>query len=76
VAGDWRKFHNEELYDIFLIKYYSNHGRLCSASGEKKYACTVLVEITKRRRELGRHRSRWYDNVNIDFKEIGCNGVE
>jgi hypothetical protein len=23
VAGEWRKLHNEELYDVFIIKSYS-----------------------------------------------------
>jgi hypothetical protein len=27
------------------------------------------------KRQLGRFRPRWEDNIKTDFKEIGCDGV-
>ena len=28
------------------------------------------------KRKLGRPRRRWENNINIDLKEIGCEGVD
>jgi hypothetical protein len=28
------------------------------------------------KRPLGRPRSRWADNINVDLREIGCNDVD
>jgi hypothetical protein len=30
----------------------------------------------ERERQLGRPRRRWVDNIEIDLKEIGCNGMD
>jgi hypothetical protein len=36
----------------------------------RRGACIVLVEKPDRRRPLGRPRRRW-ENINMDFREVG-----
>jgi hypothetical protein len=42
--------------------------------GEEKKACKVLVGKTEGKRELGRPRSRWEDEIKMDLREIGWGG--
>ena len=44
--------------------------------GENRSACWVLVVKTERKRPLMRHRRRWEDNVRMDLKDIGWEGVK
>ena len=39
--------------------------------GERRVAYRVLVGKPEGRRPLGRTRSRWEDNIKIDFQELG-----
>jgi hypothetical protein len=39
--------------------------------GEKRNAYRILVEKPEGKRALGRHRSTWEDNINMDLREIG-----
>jgi hypothetical protein len=39
--------------------------------GEKRNAYRILVE-----KPLGRPRRRWEDNIRMDLREIGWDGVE
>jgi hypothetical protein len=39
----------------------------CSTNGEKRNACRILV---------GRPRRRWVDNIKMDLREIGWDGVD
>jgi hypothetical protein len=43
---------------------------------EKRNAYRMLVGKPEGKRPLGRPRRRWVDNINIDLKEIGWNGVD
>jgi hypothetical protein len=43
--------------------------------GERRGVYRVLVGRPKKKRPLGRPRCRWEDNIKIDFKEIGIDGV-
>ena len=77
-AGDWRKLHNEELRDVFLIKYYledqmkgDEMGRACGtcvgeAHAEFWWGYRRKGIVDSRRRE---------DNIKMDFKELGWDGV-
>jgi hypothetical protein len=51
-------------------------GRACSTNGVKKNAYRILVGKPERRRPLGRPRRRWVDNIEIDLREIGWDGVD
>jgi hypothetical protein len=43
--------------------------------GEKN-ACRILVGKAEGKRPLGRPRHRWVDNIKMDFREIGWDGVD
>ena len=45
-------------------------GRICSTYGEIQ-KCIVLVGKLEGKRPLGRPRSRWEDNIKMDFREVG-----
>jgi hypothetical protein len=46
-------------------------GGTCSTKEEKKNAYKILLGKPEGKRPLGRPRSRWVDNIKIDFREIG-----
>jgi hypothetical protein len=83
VTGDWRKLHNEELHNFYsspniirMIK--SRRMRLAehvARMREKRNAYGILVRKPEGKRPLGRPRRRWVDNINIDFREIGWDGM-
>ena len=31
---------------------------------------------SEEKRPLGRHRSRWEDNIKMDLQEVGCEGMD
>jgi hypothetical protein len=43
--------------------------------GEKRSAYRILVRKPEGKRPLGRRRRRWVDNIKIDLREIGWDGV-
>jgi hypothetical protein len=43
--------------------------------GEWRGVYRVLVVRPKGKRPLGRPRHRWEDNIKMDLREIGVNGV-
>jgi hypothetical protein len=43
--------------------------------GEKRNAYRILVGKPEGKGPLGRPRRRWVDNIKIDFREIGWDGV-
>jgi hypothetical protein len=43
---------------------------------EKKTAYRILVGKPEREKPLGSPRRRWVDNVKIDLREIGWDGVD
>jgi hypothetical protein len=79
VTGEWRKFHNEELHNLYsspnIIRMIKSRrmrwaGHVARV-GEKRNAYRILVGKPEERRPLGRPRRRWVDNIKIDLREIG-----
>jgi len=40
--------------------------------GEERGVYRVLLGKQDRRRQLGRPRRRWVDNIMMDLQEVGC----
>jgi hypothetical protein len=81
VTGEWRKFHNEELHNLYsfpnigLIMQIKSR-RMSWAGhvarvGEERKAYKVLVGKLEGKRPLGRPRRRWEDGIRMDLREIG-----
>jgi hypothetical protein len=79
VTGEWRKLHNEELNDLYILpnivrvvksrqmRWAGNVARM----GEDRGVHRVLVGKTEGQRPLGRPRHRWEDNIKMDLQEVG-----
>ena len=84
VTGEWRKLHNEELYDLYcspnifrVIKSrrmgWAGH---VTRMGERRGVYRVLVRKPEKKRPLGRPSLRWEDNIEMDFQEVGFGGMD
>jgi hypothetical protein len=51
-------------------------GGACRTNGEKRNAYRILVREPEGKRPLERQRRRWMDNIKIDLREIGRDGME
>jgi hypothetical protein len=51
-------------------------GRACSTNGAKKNAYRILMGKPEGKRPLGRPRRRWVNNIKIDLREIGWDGMD
>jgi hypothetical protein len=51
-------------------------GRACSINGEKRNAYRLLVEYPEKKRPLERPRRRWVDNIKMDLRETGWDGMD
>jgi hypothetical protein len=51
-------------------------GRACSTNGGKRNAYRIVVGRTEGKRPLGKPRHRWEDNIKMDLREIGSDGVD
>jgi hypothetical protein len=83
-TGGWRKLHNEELklYSspsiIRIIKSRRMRwaGHVRTRMGGKRNAYRILMGKPEGKRPLGRPKRRWVDNIKMDLREIGWNGVD
>jgi hypothetical protein len=84
VMGGWRKLHNEELHNLYaspniirMIKSrrmrWAGH---VARMGEKRDGYRILVGKPEGKKPLGRPRPRWMDNIKIDLREIGWEGMD
>jgi hypothetical protein len=44
--------------------------------GEGRGMYRVHVGKPEKKRQLGRHRRRWEDNIKINFQEVGCGSMD
>jgi hypothetical protein len=44
--------------------------------GKKRNAYRILVGNPEGKRPLGRPRRRWVDNIKMDLREIGLDGMD
>ena len=80
VTGEWRRLHNEELYELYcstnIVRVIKSR-RMRSAGhvarmGEERGVYRVLVGKPEGRKPLGRPRHRWMDNIRMVLQEVGC----
>jgi hypothetical protein len=84
VMGDWRKLHNEELHNLYsspnIIRMIKSRrmrwAGLVARMWEKRNAYRILVGKPQGKRPLGRPRCRWVNNIKIDLREIGWDGID
>jgi hypothetical protein len=50
-------------------------GRDVARMGEQRNAYRILVGKPEGKRPLGRPRRRWVDNIKMDLREIGWEGM-
>jgi hypothetical protein len=83
VTGDWRKLHNEELHNLYsspnIIRMIKSRrmkwARHVARMGETRNACRVFVGKPNEKRPIGRPRRRWVDNIKMDLRDIGWDGM-
>jgi hypothetical protein len=44
--------------------------------GANRNACRILLGKPEGKRPLGRPRRRWVENIKMDLREIGWDGIE
>jgi hypothetical protein len=84
VTGDWRKLHNKELHKLYsspnIIRMIKSRrmkwAEQVARMREKRNAYRILVGKPEGKRPLGRPRRRWMDNIKIDLREIGWDGMD
>jgi hypothetical protein len=78
-----QKLHNDELYSLYSspnIVTVITSRRIrwdvhVAGMGEGRGVYTVLVGTPEGKRPLVRPRRRWDDNIKMDLREIGIDGV-
>jgi hypothetical protein len=81
--GSWRKLHNDELHSLYsspsIVRVIKSRrmrwARHVACMGERRDVYRVLVGRPEGKRPLGRPRRRWEDNIKMDRREIGIDGV-
>jgi hypothetical protein len=84
VTGGWRKLHNEELHNLYsspnIIRMIKSRMMLwaghVACMREMKNVYKISVGQPEGRRPLKRPRLIWEDNIKMDLREIGLEGVD
>jgi hypothetical protein len=79
VAGEWRKLHNEELNELYslpsIVRVVKSRrmrwaGHVARA-GEERGVHRVMVGKPEGKRQLGRPRRGWEDNIKMGLQDVG-----
>jgi hypothetical protein len=84
MTGEWRKLHNEELYNLYssqnIIRVIKSRGMRwtehVTLMREKWNAYRIFVGKPEGKRPLGSPRRRWVDNIQMDLRKIGWDGLD
>jgi hypothetical protein len=84
VTGGWTKLRNEELHKLnsslsIIIMIKARRMRWAGYVARmmaKRRAYMLLVGKPEEKRPLRRPRRRWVDNIRIDLREIGWDGMD
>ena len=83
VIGVWKKLRNE-LNDLYFspniirviksrkMRWAGHVARM----GEGKGLYKFMVRKPEGKRQFGRPRHRWEDNIKMDLQEVGCGGMD
>jgi hypothetical protein len=83
-AEGWRRLHNEGLHNLYaslnIIRVIKSRrvrwaGHV-DGMREMKNTYNTLVGKQEGKRPLGRTRHRWEDNIRMDLREVGWEGVD
>jgi hypothetical protein len=81
--GSWRKLHNDELHSLYsslnIVRVIKSRSMRWAGHvarmGEGRGVYRVLVERSEGKRPLGRPRRRWEDNIKMNPRETGIDGL-
>jgi hypothetical protein len=84
VTGGWRKLHTEELHNLYsspiiIRMIMSRRMRLAGhvgRMGAKRNAYRILLGKPEGKTPLGRPKCKWVDNIKMDLREVGWDGVD
>jgi hypothetical protein len=84
VTGGCKKLHNEELHNLYsspsIIRMIKSRRMMWAGHvarmGEKRNGYRILVGKPEGKRPLGRPRRKWVDNIEMDLREIGWDGMD
>ena len=84
VRREWRKLPDEELNELYsspnIVRVIKSRRMIwaehVTRMGERRGLYRVLMWKPERKIPLGRHRCRWYDNIKMDFQEVGCGSMD
>ena len=79
VIGELRRLHNKEIYDLYcsanIVRVIKSSrmrwARNVASMGERRGLYRVLVGTPDGKRQLGRSRRRWEDNIKTHLQEVG-----
>jgi hypothetical protein len=80
VTADWRKLHNEELHNLYSSPNRMIKSRRIRCAGHAARMGRRGMHIgycwEGQKRLLGSPRRRWVDNIKMDIRETGWDGMD
>jgi hypothetical protein len=84
VPGDWRRLHNEELYDLYsspnIIRVIKARRMIWAGMWHVRETGTVHTGFwgggPEEKRPFGRPRRTWEDSLKMDVQEVKWGGID